>query len=156
ILTVGKVAQSITFAPLTDRTFGDAPFALSGTASSGLAVAYASSNTAVATVSESTVTVVGAGTTAITASQEGSADYHAATPVSHTLNVGKASQTLTFAPLAVKTYGDAEFALGATATSGLTVAYTSSDTTVAKVTGSTIAVIGSGSVVITASQAGNS
>lgn len=58
-LTV-KENQIITFGALPSKTFGDAPFALSGTASSSLAVGYANSNTAVATVSGSRVTIVGA------------------------------------------------------------------------------------------------
>jgi len=63
------------------------PFSLSATASSGLALSYASSNTSVATVSGSTVTIVGAGTTDITASQAGNANYTAASDVVQTLTV---------------------------------------------------------------------
>ncbi|KAI9452623.1 hypothetical protein F5148DRAFT_1289542 [Russula earlei] len=56
----------------------------------------------------------------------------------------------------VKTYGDASFTLGDTASSGLPVTYTSSDRTVATVTGSTIKIVGAGTCVITVSQTGNS
>lgn len=80
-------SQTITFAALADKTIGDAPFALTATASSGLAVSYASSTPTVATVSGSTVTIVGAGTTTITASQAGTANYSAATDVARTLTV---------------------------------------------------------------------
>ncbi|OYV06296.1 MAG: hypothetical protein CFE26_07060, partial [Verrucomicrobiales bacterium VVV1] len=59
--------QTITFAALSARTFGDSPFALTASASSGLPVSYMSSNPAVATISGSTVTLVGAGSTNITA-----------------------------------------------------------------------------------------
>src|SRR4051812_693906 len=42
---------------------------------------------------------------------------------STTLSVGKANQTIAFAPLADKTFGDADFAVGATSTSNLTVGF---------------------------------
>ena len=92
-LTAGKAAQTITFGAIAAKTYGDAPFALDAAASSGLAVSYVSSNTAVATVSANTVTIVGAGTATITASQAGSANYDAATDASQTLTVGKAAQS---------------------------------------------------------------
>jgi autotransporter-associated beta strand protein len=74
-------SQTITFNALPSKGVADAPFALTATASSGLPVSYASSNTAVATVSGTTLTIVGAGSTIITASQAGSTNYTAAAPV---------------------------------------------------------------------------
>ena len=62
--------------------------------------------------------LVGAGTVAFTASQAGDENHHAASDVIQTLTVGKATQTITFGALASRTYGDAAFALGATASSG--------------------------------------
>ena len=101
--TTPKLSQTISFGAIAAKTYGDAPFALDATASSGLAVSYASSNTAVATISGNTVTVVGAGSATITASQAGSANYDAATDASQTLTVGKAAQTITFGAIAAKT-----------------------------------------------------
>ncbi|MCA6412780.1 MAG: VCBS repeat-containing protein, partial [Cytophagales bacterium] len=147
--------QTITFPALSNKTFGDAPFTLSATASSSLTVSYASSNTSVATVSGNTVTIVGAGTTTITASQAGNTNFAAATSVPQTLTVNQASQTITFAALANKTFGDASFTLSATASSGLTVGYASSNTSVATVSGDTVTIVGAGTTTITASQAGN-
>ena len=65
--TTFKLDQAITFGALAAKTYGDAPFALTATASSGLAVSYGSSNTAVANVFGNTVTLVGVGTATITA-----------------------------------------------------------------------------------------
>ncbi|MCR9250804.1 MAG: choice-of-anchor D domain-containing protein [bacterium] len=66
--------QLITFNALADKSYADADFALSASSSSGLPISsYTSSNTAVATVSGSTVSIVGVGTTNITAIQEGDA-----------------------------------------------------------------------------------
>src|SRR6266540_1381316 len=86
-LTVNRLSQTIDFAALADRQVGDAPFNLGASASSGLAVSYSSSNPGVATVSGSTVTLVSAGTTTITAVQEGDATYLPATAVSQTLTI---------------------------------------------------------------------
>ncbi|HMD79813.1 MAG TPA: hypothetical protein VKE92_00815, partial [Anaerolineales bacterium] len=147
--------QTITFSALAAKTFGDAPFSLTATASSGLAVSYNSSNTAVATVSGSTVTIVGAGTTTITASQSGNSGFNPAPDVQQTLTVNKANQTITFGALAAKTFGNANFALTATASSGLSVNYSSSNTAVATVSGNTVTIVGAGTTTITASQSGN-
>ena len=155
-LTVNKASQSITFGPLTAKVFGDANFNLSATASSTLAITYASGNTAVATVSGNTVTIVGGGTTTITASQAGNVNYNAATDVPQILTVNKAAQSITFNALTTKSFGDPNFNLGATASSSLTVSYASSNTSVATISGSTVTIVGVGSSVITASQAGNS
>ncbi len=151
VLTVGKADQTITFTTLDNKTYGDADFA--ATASSGLTVTYTSSNTDVATVSGSTITIVGAGTSTITASQAGNDDYNAASDVEQVLTVGKADQTIIFTTLDNKTYGDADFELTAPS-SGLTVTYTSSNTDVATVSGSTITIVGAGTSTM-ASQAGN-
>lgn len=68
---------------------------------------------------------------------------------------GLQDQTITFDPLAPVTYGVAPFNLTATASSGLTVTYTSSDDTIASVSGNTVTVHNVGTVVITAQQAGD-
>ena len=155
-LTVIKANQTITFGSLANKTFGDAAFGLTATASSSLTVSYTSSNTAVATVSGNTLTILGAGTTTITASQSGNTNINAAIDVQQTLAVGKADQTITFTALPNKTVGDAPFALGATASSGLPVAYTSSNLSVATVSGGIVTIVGLGATTITATQAGNS
>jgi hypothetical protein len=155
-LTVSKAPQTITFAALSSKTFGDAPFTLAGTSSSGLSVTYASNNTAVATVSGNTVTIVGAGAATITAKQAGNNNYNAAVDVAQSLTVNKASQTITFAALSSKTFGDAPFTLSATSSSGLAPTYTSSNTAVATVSGNTVTIVGAGIASITARQAGNS
>ena len=87
-ITITKASQTITFNALAAKCSNDAPFALTATASSGLTVTYMSSNTAVATISGNTVTIVGAGSTDITASQAGNGNYFAAADVvqSQTVN----------------------------------------------------------------------
>ncbi len=153
---VTKANQTLTFGTLINKTFGDAPFNLSATASSTLPASYTSSNTAVATISGNTVTIIGAGVTTITASQAGNGNYNAGTDVLQTLTVLKANQTITFAGLAGKTFGDVPFNPSATASSGLSISYVSSNTAVATVSGNLVTIVGVGTTTLTASQAGNS
>lgn len=153
--TTAKNSQTITFGVLASKTYGDIPFNLSGSASSDLPLSYTSSNTEVATVFGNTVTIIGVGSTNITASQSGDANYNAATDEVQKFVVNKASQTITFGALASKTYGDTSFSLAGSASSGLTVSYTSSDPAVATVSGNTVTIVGVGSTSITAFQSGD-
>jgi hypothetical protein len=70
--------------------------------------------------------------------------------------ITKANQIITFDSLADVDLADATFTLNATASSGLTVSYSSSDTSIVTIVGNEVTIIGVGSVTITASQAGNS
>ena len=153
--TVAKATQTITFAALVGKTYGDAPFTVSATASSGLAVTFVSTTTAVCTVSTATVTIVTGGTCTIQARQAGNGNYSAATNVNQSFTVAKASQTITFAALAGKTYGAAPFTVSATASSGLAVTFTSTTTTICTVSTATVTIVAGGTCTIRASQAGN-
>ena len=93
-LNVNLPSQTITFASLAAKALGSAPFTLSASASSGLPVSFSSSNLAVATVQGSQVTLVGAGTTTITASQAGSGSFAPAESVSQALTVTPRTQPL--------------------------------------------------------------
>jgi len=161
VLTIAKGTQVITFDPLSDKDVADADFALVATSATSAInpITFTSSNTAVATVTGNIVHIVGVGTTTITASQAGNADYLAAPDVARLLNVADGSltdQTITFDPLSNRTYGDIPFLLGATASSGLTVSYISSNPSVATVSGATVTIVGVGTTTITASQSGGS
>jgi hypothetical protein len=154
-LTVGQGTQTITFGALAPITYGATSFLLNGTSSSGLTLSYSSSNPAVATISGNTVTIIGAGSATITATQAGDANYFAASDVSQDLVVAKANQTITFNTLPAKNDVDGSFTLGATASSGLTVSYGSSNTDVVSIFGNTVTILAPGTSIITASQAGN-
>ena len=84
---IAKETQNITFDELPAKTLESASFDLAATASSGLPITYTSSNTAVATISGSTVTLHSAGTTEIAANQAGNETYSAAPQVARTLKV---------------------------------------------------------------------
>lgn len=96
VLTVQpKQNQTITFNALPVKTYGNADFAAGGSSTNNtIPVTYASSNTSVATIIGSTIHIVGAGTSTITASQAGNAGYFPAADVARTLTVNKVNLTV--------------------------------------------------------------
>jgi len=105
-LTIIKAEQSITFGALDDKTYGDAPFNVSAESSSGLPVSFAITS-GPASISDNTVTITGAGTVTITASQAGNDYYHAASDFEQSFNVARADASVT-PDDASKTYGDTD------------------------------------------------
>lgn len=134
----------------------DASLSLQATASSGLTVSYSSSNPAVATVQGNTLTLVGPGTTVITASQAGNDDFDPASLVTQSLIVrtSKQPQTITFSGIAQKTFGDNPILLQASTTSGLPLSF-SIVSGPATLVGSTLTLTSAGFITVKASQAGN-
>ena len=153
--TVAKASQAISFTAPATRNFGSGPVTLGATASSGAAVSYSSSTTAVCTVSGSTVTLVAAGTCTITAAQGGNSLYLPAASVARSFVINKAGQSISFANLAGRTFGAAPFNLSATSSSGLAVSFSSATTAVCTVSGSRVTIRAAGSCSIRANQAGN-
>jgi N-acetylneuraminic acid mutarotase len=81
----GKADQTIDFGPLSDRAFGDPPFAISANSSSGLPVSFSASGSC--TVSGSTVSLTGVGSCTITADQAGDDDFNPAPSVQQSFAV---------------------------------------------------------------------
>lgn len=79
-------AQTITFPAIAAQKVG-ATVGLTATATSNLAVTYASTSPSICTVSGSTAAMIAPGTCSITASQVGNTTYAAATPVSQSFTV---------------------------------------------------------------------
>ncbi len=92
---VPQAPQSITFSSLASKTYGAKPFTVAATASSGLPVTFTAGPSSVCTVSGSVVTIKGAGTCTVVASQVGDNDYLAATPVPQSFTVVRAKLTVT-------------------------------------------------------------
>ena len=139
---------------ISEKTFGDADFLLLPPASnSSGAFSYSSSNPAVARVVGSSVTIVGAGTTTVTATQAAWAGFLSAMS-SATLNVLPAKPVITgFLPV-IKTYGDPSFALTTpVSNSGGAFTFTSDNPAVATVNSGVVSIVGAGTVQITATQA---
>jgi cyanophycinase-like exopeptidase len=152
--TVTKASQTVNFSPIASKTYTDADFNPGATSSTGLPITYSSSNENVAIIVGDKIHIVGLGSSVITATQGGSTNYLPAS-ASQTLNVNKASQTITFNPLASRPYGSPDFNLTATSSSGLDIVYTSSNVTVATVTNGRVHIVGVGSTLIRASQPGD-
>ena len=149
--SIAKSSQTITFAALGGKNFGDPDFTVSATASSSLAVTFAASGNC--SVTGSLVHITGAGSCTITASQAGDTNYNLATDVPQSFSIAKSSQTITFAALGGKNFGDPDFAVNATTPSSLVVTFTAIGN--CSVTGSTVHITGAGSCTVTASQAGD-
>ena len=69
--------------------------------------------------------------------------------------IAKQEQTITFNPLAPVSYGQADFALTASASSDLPLSYSSSNTSIASVVDDVVMIVGAGTTTITGSQGGN-
>ena len=149
--TIARLAQTITFGTLPDRTFGTPAFTVSAFSTSGLQVDFIASGAC--TVNVATVSLTGAGSCTITARQAGDGTYAPADDVPQAFNTGKASQSINFGAIAPKTFGDAPFTVSATSSSLLTVAFAASGQCTVNV--ATVSLTGAGSCTITASQAGD-
>ncbi|MBC7781035.1 MAG: ExeM/NucH family extracellular endonuclease, partial [Proteobacteria bacterium] len=156
-LTIAQQSQTITFAALADRPLGSSPFPVSASASSGLAVSFSTSTSTVCTVNGNTVTLVAAGTCTILADQAGNATFAPAPQVSRSFQVssGQMAQSIDFAALAGRTLAESPFAVSATASSGLTVTFSSGSPSVCSVSGTTVTLATVGECVVQADQAGN-
>jgi hypothetical protein len=150
--------QTITFAPIGPKTFGNAPFALIASSSSGLPVTF-SIVSGPASVAGNMLSIIGAGPVVVRASAMGGTgatgiNYRPADDVDQTFVVAQATQTIGFGPLANQTLGSPAFALSATASSGLAVSF-SIVSGPATLSGNMLSMTGAGIVKVRASQAGN-
>ena len=154
-----RTGQTITFAAPAPVDEDAATFALTGSTSSGLALTYTASTPAVCTVtSDGTVTMVSFGTCTVTAAQVGGTnsgtEYAAATSVTRSF-ISRKVQTITFGSIADKDPTAADFRLTATASSTLTVSFSSTTNSVCTVTsGGLVSIVAAGTCTINAQQAG--
>ena len=96
-------------------------FGVQGNAPGGV-VTFSSSGTC--TNSGNTFTMTsGSGTCTVNYDQAGNTNYDPAPQVTESVSAQKANQTITFGALAAKTFGDADFAANASASSGLAVSF---------------------------------
>jgi sugar lactone lactonase YvrE len=149
--------QTITFNPtVTSYPYTASSFQLSATASSNLAVSFASMSTNICTVSGTTASIVTTGACIVQATQAGNSIFSAATAVSVKFTINPGPQAITFNP-AITTYSYAakSFSLSATSTSGLTVSFASTTTPVCTVSGNTANILAGGICTIQATQSGN-
>ena len=155
--TVDQASQTIAaFKTVPAKVFGVAPFAVAAPAATSKLPVVVSVLSGPATFANGKVTVTGVGTVVLAANQAGNADFDAAPEVTTSFTVGKASQTIAaFARIAAKTSASAPFAITLPkASSGLPVTVTVKSGP-ATISGVTVTLTGSGTVVLAADQAGN-
>ena len=152
--TVSQATPVLTNFSFPAKTVGASNFALvPPTTNSDGYFSYTSSDHAVATIDDDDiVTIVGVGSTTITATQSGTTNFESGT-ITATLQVNRISAVLTNFSVGSKTFGDASFNLvpPTTNSDGL-ITYTSSDPNVATIDGSTVTIVGSGNTTIIATQ----
>jgi uncharacterized repeat protein (TIGR03803 family) len=145
--------QTITFNALNPQPYGSV--IKPAHASSQLPIQYTSSNPNVVKAQGDSLIVVGIGTALITASQPGNGGYLAATPVQQSLTTVKADQVITFNAITDKMISGGPFTLNASASSKLEIAYSSSNLSVASISGKTVTPLSRGTTIIQATQAGS-
>ncbi len=148
-----KLDQTINFPALANKTYGDPPFSVTATASSGLPVTF-SVRSGPAANSGSTMTITGAGTVVVRASQAGNASYNPAPDVDQSFTVAKANQIITFNPLPNRAIGEPPFMVSATSSSGLQVGFNLVSGPAA-ISGNTLTLTNTGTVAVRASQSGD-
>jgi subtilisin family serine protease len=149
--TIAKADQEITFAPIADRTWGDPDFDVAPASSVGLPVSIAAEGDC--SLSGNTVHITSAGSCTLTASQPGNGNYNAAPDVQRSFAISRAEQTIAFAPIAGRTWGDPDFDVEPASSAGLPVSVAAAgDCSVAHFT---VHITGAGSCTLTASQGGN-
>ena len=151
--TVNPATPTVIFPDIT-VTYGDAPInPIVYSSDSDGAVTYTSSDTSVATINGDMITFVGAGSSTITANQSATTNYTTGfTTAACTVN--KAVPTTYFSNIEA-IYGDVQINLTGyyNSNSDGAVTYTSSDTSIARITDIFMNFVGVGSSTITATQA---
>jgi PKD repeat protein len=137
---------------------GGPTYTAAAAASSGLPVSLTSGTPWVCSLAGATVSFIGAGTCSVDASQSGDGEYDAARVAQQSFMVGRGSQRTTFVSVAPDSaaVGGPSYAVEATASSGLDVAFSSATPSVCSLEWSIVSFIGAGTCRIDAEQAGNS
>ncbi len=148
--------QTINFNDISDKVTTDAPFTISATSTSGLAVGFIIVS-GPASISGDMITLDGvSGTVIVEANQLGNATYLPALSQQQSFEVSLQSQSINFPSIPNKLDTDDPFTITATSTSGLAVDFNIVSGP-ASISGNTITLDGlPGMVTVEASQQGNS
>jgi sugar lactone lactonase YvrE len=145
------VTPTLSFGPIANQAYGAAPLAVSATSNSTGAITY-SVVSGPATISGNIVTLIGAGSVTLQASQVAAGNYAAATAQT-SFTVNKEPQSITFQSIASQMLGTS-VTVGASSSSGLAVSFTSLTTSVCTVSSTQVTLLNTGTCTIQASQAG--
>ncbi len=153
VFAANSIPQTINFPAISNKTYGDSSFTVVATATSGIPVSLALIS-GPGTLSGNTYTITTTGTATIRASQDGDDVYDTATIVFQDIVINKATQTISFPPIADQVLGSAALVLNANASSGLPVSY-SLLSGPAALAGNQMTFTGLGTVSVTAMQNGD-
>jgi len=143
--------QTIAISEISEQTYGDDPFELVASASSGLPVTMELVS-GPGILTDSFVTITGAGDITLRFLQAGD-DRYFPVVIEKTIHVYKAQQTISFAAIAPKLIYE-QVSLTSTATSGLPVEFTIASGS-GLITNNTLKLTGEGLVTVQAAQPGN-
>ena len=155
-VSVGNAAQTITRTSTTPTSPVKAgTYTPTATASSLLTVSIsiASGSSSVCSIAAGVVTFNSVGSCVIQYNQSGNSNYSAATQVTETFIIGKATPTFSTWSNVAKSFGDNSFTVTAPTVTGSiagSFTYSSATTSVISISGSTLTVVGAGTSVITA------
>jgi ribosomal protein S11 len=152
--TGGKQEQTITFNPLPQQAYYEnGEILLTATSTSGLVITYSSNNTNVVVVDGNKLIIKETGTSIITASQEGNENYNPAVAVSQSQVITKLIPTINNFTIPNKINGELPFEIThPNSDSNGTFSYSSSNISVASISGNKIIIVDTGDSVITATQ----
>jgi hypothetical protein len=160
-LTVGPSAQMIYFGSLRTKIVTHSPITVHATATSDLTVIFTTTTPLVCTyggTNGTTITLVAPGQCTVEAQQTGDSNYLAAPPVTRNFTVTQANQTITFRVLRGRLLSKSPITVAATASSGLTVTFTTTTPLVCTSNGTdgvTITMHMPGTCTVVASQVGD-
>ena len=149
-----KISPSMTFPLVSSATYGSSSFTLNATCVNDLTgtslspITYTSSDSGVISISGSTASIVGQGTCVLTASYAGDSEYSSSS-ISQNITIDSGNVVFSFQSVSSVTYGDAPITLSATGVNDsggavTSLVYSSSNSSVISVSGSTATVVGSG------------
>jgi Flp pilus assembly protein TadG len=159
--------QTITFGPLANQDVGVGSITVSATASSGLAVSFRTTTQSVCRESGadgSTISILTIGTCSVVADQPGDGHWAPAPSVTQSFQVTGpppptgSAQTISFPPISDQQLGTGPAHAAATASSGLTVSFTSTTPSVCSTfgtDGASITLLAAGMCTIQADQPGD-
>ena len=148
--------QTVTFSMPNGLALSPTPITVVATASSGLPVIISSTTPSICTMAGNALTTVAPGICILTAYQGGNATYMASPVVTQTVTLGKKAQNLTFPAVGDQSVQGNPPTLYASTDSGLPITIWTSTSSVCRVNGTTLTLVGSGTCTLTAEQAGNS
>jgi hypothetical protein len=160
---VTLATQTITFTPPATHSVGDAPFAVSPTASSSLPVTVSSTTPGICTVSGNVVTLVAGGHCMLTAKRAGTPKYLVAPAVQVTFTVTKLGQAITFTNPGTQYLSSPTFVVSPTSSaipgtapaSSIAINVATTTPTVCIVTGDLVTLVATGTCSLAATQIGN-